>query len=57
MLAVRVSIDAETDRKLNDAVKAQPNMLDEILDAYQNSDRTIDSLITLLSNKYQEITK
>ena len=57
MQAVRVSLDAETDRKLNQAIKAQPKMLDELMDAYKVTDRTIESLVTILSNKYRELTK
>lgn len=52
---MRVNIDAETDRKLNDAIKAEPNMLDDLYDAYKVTDRSIDSLVNLLSAKYKEI--
>lgn len=54
---MRVQLDAETDRKLNQAIKAQPKMLDELMDAYKVTDRTIESLVTILSNKYRELTK
>lgn len=54
---MRVSLDAETDRKLNDAIKAEPKMLDDLLDAYKVTDRSIDSLVEILSNKYRELTK
>lgn len=54
---MRVNLDADTDRKLNDAIKAEPKMLDDLYDAYKVTDRSIDSLVTILSNKYKELTK
>ena len=54
---MRVQLDAETDRKLNDAVKAEPKMLDDLFETYKVTDRTIDSLVTILANKYKELTK
>jgi len=52
---VRVSLDAETDRKLNDAIKAEPNMLEELQNKYKLTDRSIESLVEVLSTKYREI--
>ena len=54
---MKLQLDAETDRKLNDAIKAEPKMLDELMDAYKVTDRSIDSLVTILANKYKELTK
>lgn len=52
---MRLQLDAETDRKLNDAIKAEPKMLDELQAKYKLTDRSIDALIEVLSNKYKEI--
>lgn len=52
---MRLQLDAETDQKLNAAIKDQPKMLDELMDKYQVSDHSIDSLVTILANKYKEI--
>lgn len=52
---MRLQLDAETDQKLNAAIKAEPHMLDELMDKYKLTDRTIDSLINVLSAKYREI--
>lgn len=52
---MRLQLDAETDQKLNSAIKAEPKMLDELMDKYKLTDRTIDSLINVLSAKYREI--
>lgn len=54
---MRLQLDSETDRKLNDAIKAEPNILDQIQNTYNNTDHTIDSLITTLATKYRELTK
>lgn len=54
---MRLQLDAETDKKLNDAIKAEPKMLEELMDAYKVTDRTIESLVEILSNKYRELTK
>ena len=54
---MRLQLDSETDAKINAAIKAQPKMLDELLEQYQVTDRSIDSLVTLLSNKYKEILR
>lgn len=54
---MRVQLDAETDRKLNDAIKVEPKMLDQLFDAYQVTDHSIDALINILANKYKELTK
>lgn len=52
---MKLQLDSETDAKLNQAIKAQPTMLEELLDQYQVTDRSIDSLVTILANKYKEI--
>lgn len=53
---MKLQLDSQTDAKLNAAIKAQPKMLDELLEQYQVTDRSIDSLVNLLANKYKEIT-
>jgi len=52
---MRLQLDADTDKKLNDAIKAEPNMLDELQNKYKLTDRSIESLVEVLSNKYREI--
>jgi len=52
---MRLQLDGETDKKLNDAIKAQPKMLDELLEQYQVTDHSIDALVNILANKYKEI--
>ena len=52
---MRVQLDAETDRKLNDAIKAQPKMLDELRAKYELTDHSIEALTELLAAKYRAI--
>ena len=52
---MRVQLDADTDRKLNEAIKAQPKMLDELFNKYQESDHSIEALTELLAAKYRAI--
>lgn len=52
---MRLQLDAEADRKLNDAIKAQPKMLDELFKKYQESDHSIEALTDLLAAKYRAI--
>ena len=52
---MRFQLDAETDRKLNDAIKAEPNMLDELFNKYQDTDHSIEALTNLLAAKYRAI--
>lgn len=52
---MRLQLDAETDRKLNEAIKAEPNMLDELFNKYQESDHSIEALTELLAAKYRAI--
>jgi hypothetical protein len=52
---MKLQLDGETDKKLNEAIKAQPKMLDELLEQYQVTDHSIDALVTILANKYKEI--
>lgn len=52
---MKLQLDADTDRKLNEAIKAQPNILDELQAKYELTDRSIEALIEVLSNKYREI--
>ena len=52
---MRIQLDAETDRKLNDAIKAQPKMLDELQAKYELTDHSIEALTELLAAKYRAI--
>lgn len=52
---MRFQLDAETDRKLNDAIKAEPNMLEELFNKYQESNHSIEALTDLLAAKYRAI--
>lgn len=52
---MRFQLDAAIDQKLNDAIKAEPKMLDELFNKYQESDHSIEALIEVLSAKYREI--
>ena len=52
---MRFQLDAETDRKLNDAIKVEPNMLDELFNKYQESNHSIEALTDLLAAKYRAI--
>lgn len=52
---MRFQLDAETDRKLNDAIKNEPKMLDELQAKYALTDHSIEALIEVLSTKYREI--
>lgn len=52
---MRLQLDADTDRKLNDAIKNEPKMLDELQAKYQLTDHSIEALIEVLSTKYREI--
>lgn len=52
---MKLQLDSATDQKLNAAIKAEPKMLDELMDKYKLTDRTIDSLVEVLSAKYREI--
>ena len=52
---MRIQLDADTDRKLNDAIKNEPKMLDELKAKYELTDHSIEALIEVLSNKYKEI--
>lgn len=52
---MRIQLDAETDRKLNDAIKAEPTMLDDLFKKYQESDHSIEALTELLAAKYRAI--
>ncbi len=52
---MRLQLDAETDKKLNAAIKAEPNMLDELFNKYQESDHSIEALTELLAAKYRAI--
>lgn len=52
---MRVQLDADTDRKLNDAIKAEPTMLDELKAKYEMSDHSIEALTELLAAKYRAI--
>jgi hypothetical protein len=52
---MRLQLDADTDKKLNAAIKAQPNMLDELFNKYQESDHSIEALTELLAAKYRAI--
>jgi bacterioferritin-associated ferredoxin len=52
---MRIQLDADTDKKLNDAIKAQPKMLDELQAKYELTDHSIEALVEVLSAKYREI--
>jgi len=52
---MKLQLDSETDAKLNQAIKAQPKMLDELLEQYQVSDHSIEALTNLLAAKYKAI--
>jgi len=52
---MRLQLDADTDKKLNDAIKAEPKMLDELQAKYKLTDRSIEALVDVLSAKYREI--
>jgi len=52
---MRLQLDADTDKKLNAAIKAEPNMLDELFNKYQESDHSIEALTELLAAKYRAI--
>lgn len=52
---MRLQLDAEADRKLNDAIKAQPKMLDELRAKYEMTDHSIEALTELLAAKYRAI--
>lgn len=52
---MRVQLDAESDRKLNDAIKAEPTMLDDLFKKYQETDHSIEALTNLLATKYRAI--
>lgn len=52
---MRFQLDAALDQKLNDAIKAEPKMLDELQAKYELTDHSIEALIEVLSAKYREI--
>lgn len=52
---MRLQIDVDIDRKLNDAIKNEPKMLDELQAKYELTDHSIEALIEVLSSKYREI--
>lgn len=52
---MRLQLASELDQKLNAAIKADPNMLDDLIDQYHVTDRTIESLVDILANKYRSI--
>lgn len=52
---MRLQLASEVDQKLNEAIKADPNMLEDLIDQYHVTDRTIESLVDILANKYRSI--
>jgi len=54
---MRLQLASELDQKLNEAIKDNPNMLEELKQSYFQTGRTIDDLVNILSNKYQELTR
>lgn len=60
---MRFQLDAETDRKLNTALKAQPDLVHTIFSEYAAASNGMDetnakeTLIAILSTHYQTLTK
>lgn len=52
---MRLQLASDLDQKLNKAIKDDPNMLDDLIDQYHVTDRTIESLVDILANKYRSI--
>jgi hypothetical protein len=53
---MRLQLPSEIDRRLNEAIKAEPDMLEQLKASYFETGRTVDDLILILSNKYKELT-